>query len=232
MITRSRNVHPVQESVNFPASGGVRSRGMLRIATLAFAALQIVALAGCGAARPVRYYQLTVPTDMPQSTQGAQGISLAVGPLMASHLYREDRLVYSTGTRELGTYEYQRWSEPPTEMIQEVILRELQASGRYRDITSQRSATHVDYLLHGQLYDFKEVAGGNLSARVTAEWELRDTKTGNTVWTHYYSHDEPVASKDVPALVAALDQNVQRCVGELKSGLEQYFSSVPAAETK
>ena len=156
---------------------------------------------------------------------------MAVGPLTASHLFREDRLVYSTGADELGTYEYQRWSEPPTEMIQEVILRELQASGRYRDISTQRSSAHTDYVLHGQLYDFKEVAGGTLSARVTCEWQLRDIKTGTTVWTHYYTHDEPVASKDVPALVAALDRNVQRGVAELKSGLEQYFSTVPVNST-
>jgi len=44
---------------------------------------------------------------------------------MTSHLYREDRIVYGNGAEQLGTYEYQRWAEPPTEMIQEVLLREL-----------------------------------------------------------------------------------------------------------
>lgn len=238
MSTLNRNVNfvhgsKVVETNGVPADGKkpLRTAPGVHLILVAFAAFVVITLAGCGAARPVKYYQITVPSDMPQVATGTSGISLAVGPLTASHLYREDRLVYSTGAEELGTYEYQRWSEPPTEMIQEVILRELQASGRYRDITTQRSAMHMDYVLHGQLYDFKEVSGSTLSARVTCEWQLRDIKTGTTVWTHYYTHDEPVASKDVPALVAALDRNVQRGVAELKSGLEQYFSSVPAPST-
>jgi ABC-type uncharacterized transport system auxiliary subunit len=127
----------------------------------------------------------------------------------------------------MGTYEFQRWTEPPAEMIEEVLLRELRASGRYRDVSLQRSSSRVDYVLHGRLYDFKEVEGNPLQARMTAEFDLKDVKSGATVWSHYYNHDEPVGGKDVAAMVAALDRNVQRGVGEVKAGLDQYFSSLP-----
>lgn len=184
-------------------------------------------LAGCGATRPMQYYQLTVPADVHHAEANASGISLALGPLAASHLYREDRIVFSSGPQQMGTYEFQRWTEPPAEMIEEVLLRELRASGRYREVFTQRSASHADYVLRGRLYDFKEVSGSPLQARVTVEFELKDMKSGTTVWSHYYNHDEPVSGKDVPAMVAALDHNVQRGVGEVKASLEQYFSTVP-----
>jgi ABC-type uncharacterized transport system auxiliary subunit len=184
-------------------------------------------LAGCGATRPMQYYQLTVPPDVHHADANASGVSLALGPLVASHLYREDRIVFGSGPQQMGTYEFQRWTEPPAEMIEEVLLRELRASGRYREVFTQRSASHADYVLRGRLYDFKEVSGSPLQARVTAEFELRDMKSGSTVWSHYYNHDEPVSGKDVAAMVAALDRNVQRGVGEVKAGLEQYFSSLP-----
>jgi ABC-type uncharacterized transport system auxiliary subunit len=186
-------------------------------------------LAGCGATRPMQYYQLTVPPDVHQADANASGVSLALGPLVASHLYREDRIVFGSGTQQMGTYEFQRWTEPPAEMIEEVLLRELRASGRYREVFTQRSASHADYVLRGRLYDFKEVSGSPLQARVTVEFELRDMKSGSTVWSHYYNHDEPVSGKDVAAMVAALDRNVQRGVGEVKASLEQYFSSLPPA---
>jgi ABC-type uncharacterized transport system auxiliary subunit len=186
-------------------------------------------LAGCGATRPMQYYQLTVPPDVHQADANASGVSLALGPLVASHLYREDRIVFGSGTQQMGTYEFQRWTEPPAEMIEEVLLRELRASGRYREVFTQRSASHADYVLRGRLYDFKEVSGSPLQARVTVEFELRDMKSGSTVWSHYYNHDEPVNGKDVAAMVAALDRNVQRGVGEVKASLEQYFSSLPPA---
>jgi ABC-type uncharacterized transport system auxiliary subunit len=184
-------------------------------------------LAGCGATRPMQYYQLTVPADVHHAETNASGISLALGPLVASHLYREDRIVFSSGPQQMGTYEFQRWTEPPAEMIEEVLLRELRASNRYREVFTQRSANHADYVLRGRLYDFKEVSGSPLQARVTVEFELRDMKSGSTVWSHYYNHDEVVDGKDVPAMVAALDRNVQRGVGEVKASLEQYFSSLP-----
>lgn len=194
------------------------------------AALPAAFLAGCGAARSTQYYQLSMPHDIAPAEPNATGISLALGPMTSSHLYREDRIVYSSGAEQMGTYEYQRWTEPPAEMISEVLLRELRASGRYREVYSRRSSTRADYVLRAQLYDFKEVPGSPLTARVTADWELYDEKTGMSVWTHHYSKDEPVSGKDVPAMVAALDRNVQRAVGEVKAGLDQYFASLPAAK--
>ena len=208
--------------------GRRRRAGLLKTAVWMLAALPATMIAGCGAARPMQYYQLSVPNDMAQAEPNASGVSLALAPMTSSHLYREDRIVYSSGAQQMGTYEYQRWTEPPAEMISEVLLRDLRASGRYREVYSQRSSSRADYVLRGQLYDFKEVPGSPLTARVTADWELYDAKTGMTVWSHHYSHDEPVSEKDVPAMVAALDKNVQRAVGELKAGLDQYFASVPA----
>jgi cholesterol transport system auxiliary component len=196
-------------------------------AGILFAMIVVGGLAGCGATRPTQYYQLTVPPDVHHAETNASGISLALGPLVASHLYREDRIVFSSGPQQMGTYEFQRWTEPPAEMIQEVLLRQLRASNRYREVFTQRSASRSDYVLRGRLYDFKEVNGSPLQARVTVEFELKDMKSGSTVWSHYYNHDEPVSGKDVSAMVAALDRNVQRGVGEVKAGLEQYFSSLP-----
>jgi ABC-type uncharacterized transport system auxiliary subunit len=186
---------------------------------------------GCGATRPSKYYMLTVPADMTSGADPAPiPATLLLAPLTSSHLYREDRIVYSGG-EHMGTYEYQRWAEPPTEMMQDVLFRELRASGRYRTVNSLRSNAHGDYVLHGRLYDFKEVSGNPLIARVAVEYELRETKTGLTVWSHYYSHDEQVNGKDVSAIVAALDHNVQNILGEVRSGLEQYFAAHPPAPT-
>jgi ABC-type uncharacterized transport system auxiliary subunit len=56
---------------------------------------------------------------------------------------------------------------------------------------------------------------------------MRDLNTGGTVWTHYYTHDEPVSGKDVSSIVAALDRNVQRAVAEVVASLDQYFAAHP-----
>ncbi len=197
------------------------NRGILWIA-----AMVAGLLSGCGAARPSKYYQLTIPGDA-TSTAPANPypITLLLGPLRSSHLYREAHIVYSSNGENMGTYEYQQWAEPPTEMLAEVLLRDLRASGKYRSVDILRSNSRGDYALYGRLYDFKEVSGPPLLARVTVDLELRESKTGAIVWTHYYSHDEPVSGKDIGAVVAALDRNAQRGMNEVKASLDQFFSS-------
>ena len=193
---------------------------------ISMAALAAGLLTGCGAARPSKYYQLTIPGDAaPAAERSPYPVTLLLGPLRASHLYREDHIVYSSSGQNMGTYEYQQWVEPPTEMLLDVLLRDLRASGRYRAVDVLRSNSHGDYILYGRLYDFKEISAAPLMARITVDLELRETKTGSTVWNHFYAHDEPVSGKDISAVVAAVDRNAQRGMAEVKSSLDQYFST-------
>jgi ABC-type uncharacterized transport system auxiliary subunit len=190
------------------------------------AALLAGLLAGCGAARPSKYYQLTIPgTGSEAADPKPYPVSLLLGPLRASHLYRDDHIVYSSSKEAMGVYQYQRWAQSPPEMLLDVLLRDLRDSGKYRSVQILRSNSHGDYILYGRLYDFKEVDGPPLVARLAMDAELREAKTGSIVWTHYYAHDEPVGTKDIEAVVAALDRNAQRGMAEIKSSLDQFFSS-------
>ena len=194
--------------------------------------LSVTVSAGCGATRPSKYYQLTVPADAPPvSGAGPYHVTLMLAPITSSHLYREDHIVYTDSGQDMGVYQYQRWAEPPTEMIRDVLLRDLRASNRFEGVYTWASNMRGDYLLRGHLYDFREVSGSSLVARVTLELELREARTGATVWTRFYTHDEPVARKDISAVVEALDHNVQKGIAEFRAGLDQYFSAHPAAST-
>jgi ABC-type uncharacterized transport system auxiliary subunit len=208
-----------------------RERRVFRIPaklSLCTFALAAALAAGCGAARPSKYYQLTIPGDpAPAANPNPVPVTLLIGRLTGPALYREDEIVYSSGGEGMGTYEYHRWAEPPTEMIAEIMLRQLRASGHYRGVYTLRSDIHGDFLLHGRLYDFKEVSGSSEVARVTMELELRNVKTATTVWTHFYSHDEPTAGKSVDAIVAALDKNVQQGIAECLASFDEYFAAHP-----
>lgn len=207
-------------------------RRMTRVRlTLGLVAAAIFLAAGCGAARPSKYYQLTVPADSAfASNSNALPITLLIGRITAPALYREDQIVYSSGRESMGTYEYEKWAEPPTEMISEIMLRQFRASGHYHGVYALRSDIRGDFLLRGHLFDFKEVDAGGIVARVTLELELRDLKAGTVVWTHFYTHDEPVGGKDTGVVVASLDKNIQQAVAEFRSSLDQYFTEHPPAQ--
>jgi ABC-type uncharacterized transport system auxiliary subunit len=183
-------------------------------------------LNGCGAARSSEFYQLTVPSEKASAANPAPyPVTLVLGPITTSDLYRDDHAVYTANGEVIGTYEYRRWAEPPTEMINDVLLRELQRAGHYEHVYALASDVHGDYVLRGRLYDFREIDENELSARVAFDFELRDSRTGTTVWNHSYSHDEPVNEKDVSAVVAAMDRNVRSGLSEVLEGLDKYFST-------
>lgn len=149
-----------------------------------------------------------------------------VGTITASRLFRDDRIVYTSTGQEMGTYEYHRWAEPPPEMIEDLLLQELQASGRYQHVYAESSDVRSRYFLRGRLYDFSEVDASQLAARVAFRFELFDSQAGTTVWSQSYSHDERVDRKDVSAVAAAINRNVQGGLCEIMRGLDKYFSTV------
>ena len=192
------------------------------LALVAFALL----LAGCGHMQPVKYYEISYPAVGPLK-QEPLNATLLVRAFATSHLYREDRIVYGSDSEQMGTYQNERWSEPPAEMLQNALVRELRSTGRFRTVTALRSDSSGDFVLTGHLYDFKEVSGNGIVARISFDAELRDLKAGKTVWTYTYNHDEPSNGKDVASLVAAIDRSVQRSAQEVEAGIQQALVAYP-----
>lgn len=192
------------------------------LALVAFALL----LAGCGHMQPVKYYEISYPAVGPLK-QEPLNATLLVRAFATSHLYREDRIVYGSDSEQMGTYQNERWSEPPAEMLQNALVRELRSTGRFRTVTALRSDSSGDFVLTGHLYDFKEVSGNGIVARISFDAELRDLKAGKTVWTYTYNHDEPSNGKDVASLVAAIDRSVKRSAQEVEAGIQQALVAYP-----
>jgi ABC-type uncharacterized transport system auxiliary subunit len=204
-----------------------RSSSMRRIWQTALVVVLAGISAGCGASHPIKYYVLDV-SPAPAISPAAQfPVTLLIGRVTASHLYRDDRLVYGSGPVELGTYEYQRWAESPADMVQDILISSLRSAGQYRSVSRIESNFRGDYILRGHLYDFYEVDKPQLAARLSLQLELFDPKSGTTVWTDSYSHDEPAKGKTVADIVEALDRNVQAGMQQFTANLGQYFSTHP-----
>src|ERR1700747_2723920 len=82
---------------------------------------------GCAAARPNHYYQLTEVTapPAPEANPSPYHVTLMIGQITGSQLYREDHIVYTGRREDMGVYQYERWAAPPTDMIVGVLLRSL-----------------------------------------------------------------------------------------------------------
>jgi ABC-type uncharacterized transport system auxiliary subunit len=191
--------------------------------------LAVFALSSCGAARPSKFYQLDIPETSASASAPRIDTDLLVGRIVAPHLYRDDRIVYRTGSTQLGTYEYHRWAEPPADTIENLLVRALRSSGNYRSVQSLRSSARGDYILRGHLHELNEVGSGsaNVTGRVDFEVELFSQKSGTVVWSKHYSNDETVNGKEVPEVVDALNKNLQRGIEQVVAGLADYFAKNP-----
>jgi len=199
---------------------------MRRLFEISFLLIVVALASACGAVRPSKYYALDLP-PAPPATANTHDAALLVGRLSAPHLYRDDRIVYRTGETQIGTYEYHRWAEPPTDMLESMLLRLLRGSGKYRTVQRLASNTQGDYIVRGRLYQLEESSSPSLAARVSFELELYEKKSGTVVWSHFYSHDEPVNGTEVPDVVQAFNRNVQRGLAEDTASLDQFFTSRP-----
>jgi ABC-type uncharacterized transport system auxiliary subunit len=184
-----------------------------------------IVIAGCGAPRPVKYYVIDAPAPAANSAPAQIPVVLLVGRFTASHLYRDDRLIYGSGPVELGTYEYDRWAEPPADMVQNLLIADLRASGQYRSVSRVSSSARGDYIVRGHLLAMYGVDKPELVARFSLQLELFDPASRATVWTQTYTHDEPVQGKTVANIVEALDRNISAGLQQLSAGITQYFMS-------
>lgn len=202
-------------------------RTILTFSTL----LAVWGLAACGSPKPIRYYAVQIPAA-PAPSSHTYPVDLIVGRLSGSDLLASAPIVYKTGTHGVGTYSYHRWTEAPTEMVQEKLVRLLLKSGQFRSVTGSESKTGGGIkgdglVLRGRLYDFTEVDGEAIQGLVTMEFELYNRDSSKVVWTHFYSQAEPVSTKAVPAVVLALDHNLDRGLNEVVAELSKYLAANP-----
>ncbi|MGA8145790.1 MAG: ABC-type transport auxiliary lipoprotein family protein [Candidatus Acidiferrales bacterium] len=203
---------------------------MRRAKQAVLVAVLVGTFSGCGGARPTKYYVLDVPAAPATQGDSPFPVSLIVARPITSHLYRDDRIVYGSGPVELGTYEFERWAQSPADMVQDLLVTSLRATGQYRSVLRPGTNAKGDYIVRAYLKSMYEVDKPELLARFSIHLELFDPKAGATIWGANYSHDEPVAGKNVAAVVEALDKNVRAGMQQLTSELGQYFTDHPAKQ--
>jgi ABC-type uncharacterized transport system auxiliary subunit len=174
----------------------------------------------------MKYYVLDPGPIAAPASATPYPVNLLVGRITASHLFRDDRLVFGS-TVELGTYSYERWAEPPADMVQDLLISALRSTGQYRAVSSLSSNVHGDYIVRGHLWDISEVDKPEIAARFYLELQLFDPKTRTTLWSSKYQHDEPAQGKKVQDMVEAMDRNVHAGLQQLTGELSQYFASHP-----
>src|SRR6516162_862248 len=187
-------------------------------------ALLCVVAAACVGGRPIHYYAINPPAASAAGPR-PDGPALLIGRIATPETLQDGRIRYRSGTNEVGAYEYHRWTERPAAMVQDLLLRMLRASGKYRQVQEASTAAVGDYLVRGKLYELEEIDNPGIGTRVSLRLELLDRKTGVVVWNRLYDRDEPVEGKTIHEVVLSLERNLQQVITEASTGINAFLSN-------
>ncbi|HXE76155.1 MAG TPA: ABC-type transport auxiliary lipoprotein family protein [Candidatus Xenobia bacterium] len=186
-------------------------------------------LAACGGAPKAQYYTLSsAPSG--SGSSGSTSAAVGVAAPRASHMLRQDRVVYFTAENELNYYANHRWADTPPRLVQTQIMKQLNTSGLFGNVVAYRAQKGLDYVLRGRLLAMEEVdTATDIKARFGLELELVREEDGLVVWTGRHGCERPVGVKSVGAVVDTLNGCVQETLGELTRSLGAVLPDVEAA---
>ena len=115
-------------------------------------ALLCITSAACVGGRPIHYYAINPPAAATGNSR-PDGLALLIGRIATPEALQDGRIRYRSGSNEVGAYEYHRWTERPATMVQDLLLRTLRGSGKYRQVQEASTGAAGDYLVRGRLYE-------------------------------------------------------------------------------
>jgi len=188
-------------------------------------------LTGCLGARPftpVRYYSLEPLADnIPQAIH-SRTVPLGIQPFTAATRYRE-RMLYRASEVEVNFYEYDRWVEPPEEMVTRVIAAALRDAGLFQQVQEVANLQLPAWVLSAELLRFDEVRGAQAwRAECWLRLALRRAQDEHLLWSNTLRAAVRLSHKSAAGLAVAMSAAVQQIARQLISDLQT--ATLPAAE--
>jgi ABC-type uncharacterized transport system auxiliary subunit len=207
-----------------PAKVKVSMKKRLMAFGLVLAAL--IVSAGCGAVKYPNYYTLHLPP--PPDPPIAENVhsTLAIREFRSPTYLRQGAIVYKASPEQIGFYNYQRWAVDPREFLTNAVADRLRASGAFNSVKLDDGRLNVDYMLSGRLEQLEEIDyEGAVKVQVAISAEMVSVAKGTTVWTNSVSESATVSSRDVSAVVSAMN-------GAMARAIEKLLTPPPAAVAK
>jgi uncharacterized lipoprotein YmbA len=188
-------------------------------------------LSACGTSRQARFYTLNSVQSLPatgKQTSVAEGpVRVGVGPIEIPDYLDRPQVVMRASENEITVSEFDRWGGPLRRDIPRVVLEDLSV-----------------LLAPSQVSVVPWTHGGILNCRVAVDVIRFDTTPGKEVWLRakwtVFGQDgktvamvresnirEPLGSKDVSNIVAAMSQAVGKLSQEMASGIASVLSAKP-----
>lgn len=172
------------------------------------------ALTGCAtppAAPTDHFYRLSTP-DSKDCGKPLDTDVLRLDMFRSTGLLRERNIIYinSPESIEFNSYYYHLWHESPAYLIRDHLLDYLRHCDAAKKVTA---ATDVParLMVHGDVTELMQVRDdGPGYISIVLELQLRETGAAKPLLLNAYREQEPIASDDMQAIVAAFSRGLVR----------------------
>lgn len=194
---------------------------MMNLKHVFVAVTLVIGLAAC-AQPPVpqdRFFRLQI--DAPQTASTSLSGVVEVDRLGAEGLIAGRAIVYTDAASPNMAQEffYDFWLEPPGDMLRDVLIRYLRASGVAKALVTPDSRATTDYILVGRINQLEIVRGDAPLGVVDIEFSLTRNSTGSLLMVENYRTSVAASDGSVAAGVAAINAGVGQIFEDLAADL-------------
>ena len=198
--------------------------------TIVLALSSLTILTGCsGKMRYPSYYNLNLPAPPdPPAPENAKAI-VAIREFSAPAYLRRGAIVFKSSPESGGFYAYHRWAVDPCELVTDSIRDRLNATGLFAHVKRYDGRPDAEFLVSGRLEKLEEIDyEGGVKVVVAISAHMIRFDTGATVWSKAVSKVGIVDKRDVPAVVSAMSNTMDRAMQELLTPLSVEVTRSPA----
>src|SRR5579864_3327331 len=199
---------------------GARRRRMMStrrtVTTILLCVATLVILVGCGRVRYPNYYALNLPQPPDPPVAESAHVTLAIREFSAPTYLRQGAIAYKTSPEQISFYAYHRWAADPREVVTNAVIDRLRASAAFARVQPYDGRPDASYVLSGRLEKLDELDyEGSVKVEVVLSAQMTNIATGATVWTNAVSEVGEVNRRDVPAVVAEMNDAMERAIEKL-----------------
>ncbi|MDD2092780.1 ABC-type transport auxiliary lipoprotein family protein [Pseudomonas guariconensis] len=164
---------------------------------------------------PVDIYRL--PVNQPSRTVSAQDWSLRLNKPLASEVLATPRIAVIPQGDVISSYKGARWSDPAPLLIRNRLLDGFQRDGRVQRLSADDSNLQADYELAGELQAFQSEYRAQDAVEVVIRYDARlvDGRSQRILASHRFEVRQPLADKQVSAVVAGFGNASDQLVGQV-----------------
>jgi cholesterol transport system auxiliary component len=176
-------------------------------------------MAGCAVLQPAEPEPTSLlldrmPAAVPRASQRLPA-ALLVYPPQARQMIDTREMAYSLRPHHLAYYSRNQWAERPSQMLQPLLVRTLEATGRFSAVSTPPPAPAGAYALRTEVVDLlQDYTQEPPALLLVLRLHLSDEKTNRTLAVREIRQREPMQHKSPYGGVVAANAALARALGE------------------